>query len=99
MDGREDRIKSNLLRWESREAPRERGGGGGAVEEGAAEGGDGSGPRGGRHDRPRWGRVSGERWGGRREIEWVPWIGVEERFPLQRGWRGGFSLWRKKGWL
>jgi hypothetical protein len=22
---------------------------------------------------------------------------MEERFPLQRGWRGVFSLWRKKG--
>jgi hypothetical protein len=38
--------------------------------------------------------VSEGRCGGRGE--WVPWIGVEERFPPQRRWGGGFSPWREK---
>jgi hypothetical protein len=38
----------------------------------------------------------GEVWRQEGVNEWVPQIGVEERFPLWRGWRGVFSQWRKK---
>jgi hypothetical protein len=49
--------------------------------QGRGEGGDGGGRRGGRHGRR--GGASRRRYGGRREgIEWVPRIGVEQRFPL-----------------